>query len=135
MLAGFTDELLKLGAGALDHVPRLPPDINTLTELTDAIRHQGERVLGYRNVALPVSVLGDLERRGFRPTRLATPLPGERLFSKTWRKGKLHAHRLGDEYFLHLDRIAPSQSLRDALSHFRQEGIPSLKQRMLEERR
>jgi hypothetical protein len=133
-VSAFRDELAKIGAGLLDTVPRVNEGIDSLISLRDAIRTRGQEVLGHRNVAVPAQVFASLMGQGFTPTRLATPLPGEKFFRKTWRKGQLHAHQIGDEYFVHLDRVAPTKGLRQALTHFRDEGWPSLKKRLLEER-
>jgi hypothetical protein len=59
----------------------------------------------HKQIAVPVKAVGDLKRLGFRTDPMfAIPLPGEKWFSKTWRKGKLHAHRRGPFYVIHADK-------------------------------
>lgn len=58
----------------------------------------------------------DLKGLGFKPTRLAIPLPGERLGAKSWRAGKLHAHKMGDIFLVHQDASAPN-SIKGFIQH------------------
>jgi len=58
----------------------------------------------HKQIAVPAKALGDLTRHGFKVDPMfAIPLPGERWFSKTWRKGRLHAHLRGPYYVIHAD--------------------------------
>ena len=78
----------------------------------------------------------DLVEMGFKATRVATPLPGEKALSKTWRAGKLHAHKQGPFFLMHQDKAAPMGRLGylnpQAISHGLKEGIPSLIKRIKE---
>ena len=89
------------------------------------------KVLGYSNIA--VGNMPDLEELGFRKTRVATPLPGEKFFTPTWRKGDIHIHKLGPIHLVHRDKHAPDKylSLR-GLKHGVTEGIPSMIKRIRE---
>ena len=149
--SAFSDELEKialeglrpLGKGDVGVQVRLPI-INRLPKDPDKARArlikavQGKNVLsvlGYKNVVVPEKAMPDMKAMGFRPTRIATPLPGERLLSTSYRAGRLHAHKIGPAYFVHQDKSSPTSdkgsyfSFR-AISHGLREGIPSIIKRM-----
>jgi len=58
----------------------------------------------------------DLQGLGFEPTRLAIPLPGERVGATSWRAGELHAHKQGPVFLVHKDESAPG-TVAGTLSH------------------
>lgn len=68
----------------------------------------------------------DLKRLGFKPTRIAIPLPGERLATKTYRAGRLHAHKFGDMFLVHADSSAPN-SIRAFFKHTIEDTSKALK--------
>lgn len=68
----------------------------------------------------------DLRRLGFKPTRIAIPLPGERLATKTYRAGRLHAHKFGDMFLVHADASAPD-SIRGFINHTIEDTSKALK--------
>lgn len=70
----------------------------------------------------------DLGGMGFKPTRLAIPIPGEGLGATSWRAGSLHAHKQGPVFLVHKDRSTPD-SLAGVMSHL-DEALPALKKRL-----
>ena len=153
--ASFSDELIKIASsefkplsakdGAVQ-VRATLPIIRRLSKNPERARQSIERtlarddlpsVLGYKNVVVPASRMPDLASMGFRPTRIATPLPGERLLSTSYRAGTLHAHKIGPAFFIHQDKHAPTNkrgsylNLR-AVKHAISEGVPSLRKRFKE---
>jgi hypothetical protein len=129
--SAFTDELLKIAeAGAIPVVSRIPMDADKAFEtIKKRIDKSGRDILGHPNVAVPVERFGDLTQHGFKKTRLAVPLPGERLGAPSWRKDDLHAHRSGEHYLMHKDKIAPRGALQ-SMRHLVREGIPASRLRM-----
>lgn len=68
-----------------------------------AISNVEKSTWSHPNVAIPAEQL-DLKRFGFKPTRLAIPLPGERWGTTSWRSGTLHAHKRGPVFLVHDDK-------------------------------
>ena len=58
----------------------------------------------------------DLASLGFKPTRMALPLPGERIGTTSWRSGPLHAHKMHEMFLVHKDGAGPS-GFMDTLQH------------------
>lgn len=130
----FSDELTKIAQemGALPRIHRLPRDTERALESLQRRAAESKReILGHSSVAVPVKRLGDLEEWGFKKTRLAVPLPGERPGTPSWRRGQLHAHKAGDYFVFHNDSIEP-QGLRNAIKHTFKEGVPAVKKRLRE---
>lgn len=94
-------------------------------------RKKGQDILGHRNVVIPENVMGDVGSLGFKPTRLAVPLPGEPVGATTWRRGDLHLHKMGPLYFAHQDKTVP-KGLVATLRHGIVEGTPALRKRFRE---
>jgi len=153
--SAFTDELVKiatvgfkpLGAGHVGvQIKAQLPIVNELSktpgkakrQLISALNNKDvPTVLGYRNVVVPESTMPDMKAMGFEPTRLATPLPGERPLTTSYRAGRLHAHKLGPAYLVHQDKRAPMSKGRGYLStkavkHGLYEGVPSIIKRVKE---
>jgi hypothetical protein len=111
-----------------------------LMQLTDPEKSRSRPVLGYRNVAVLERELAPyLDSLGFKPTRIATPLPGEAPLAKTWRSGKLHLHKQGPVFLAHQDDVDPKAGRLgylslEGLKHGVTEGVPSLAKRMFERR-
>jgi hypothetical protein len=102
-------------------------------QLIDAmgqVRGGDQKVLGYANVAVHEKLMPSLKRMGFEPTRIATPLPGEKPFTTTWRSGRLHAHKQGPFFLVHQDKVVPKGFGPSAIKHGLAEGIPSLIKRL-----
>ena len=74
-----------------------------------------ESTWSHPNVAVLASQL-NLKAMGFKPSKLAVPLPGEGWFKKTWRSGVLHAHKAGPFYVMHAD-VTPVDTVRSAIRH------------------
>ncbi len=68
----------------------------------------------------------DLKALGFKPTRLAIPIPGERIGTVSWRAGPFHAHKMGDVFLVHKDESAPD-SVRGFLRHTVKDTTKTLK--------
>jgi hypothetical protein len=66
-----------------------------------------------------------LKHYGFKGDRMAIPLPGKKLFGKTWRSGQLHAHKIGPMYLMHRDKVDPYRSLYDTIKHNIKEAVPA----------
>lgn len=89
------------------------------------VKQSPARVLGHRTIAVREKGLPPLEQLGFRKTRLAVPLPGEKgLLPVSYRKGHIHAHDMGDTLLMHTDKIAPEGFVK-SLHHGVVEGIPA----------
>jgi len=152
---GFAEELLKLAKEQLKYraaqgaliakgipiagrMPKKPEAIQKRLEtLTDPNQNKVTKILGYANVAIPKDKLPPLEELGFKPTRIATPLPGEKMFATSYRKGKLHAHQMGPVYLMHQDTHDPRKGRMGYVSiggikHGVTEGIPSIVKRIKE---
>lgn len=143
---GFFDELIKIAEAyrAVRGVEdRLRKDIPVLSlgkkvdpekavdRITKAIESSKAKVLGHDNIAVRTQAVPSLERLGFKPTRLAVPLPGERgLAPVSYRRGRIHAHRMGDFTLMHHDKIAPAQGMVQAIQHWFQEGLPASVERI-----
>lgn len=139
----FSEELLKIAKQKLDYrsvddaeiassIPfvKVRKGKSVLNEIDKATKREDiPKILGYGNVALKVSDAPNLTELGFKPTRIATPLPGEKPFAVSWRKGKLHAHRMGPFYLMHQDKHDVSSSKINALRHGIREGVPSIVKR------
>ena len=127
----FRDELCKIAEG--DTVPLvkwLPRDPEkSLQRIRDKIDQSPKKILGHKNVAVSVKRMGDLERFGFKKTRLAVPLPGERIGAHTWRKDDVHAHLVDKHYLIHRDKTIPKGILNSIL-HAVKEGIPAAARRV-----
>lgn len=158
--ASFADELQKIAEAQSDYkrvrvgdrtvllrkgvpvVGRLPKDPEKATnKIQQLIRSERAKhsVLGYRNVAIRENAM-DPEAMGFKQTRMATPLPGEGLFSKTWRRGVIHAHKQGPLYLVHEDVDAPHHPEhgywhRKAIRHAVKEGLPTMAKRFWKSQR
>jgi hypothetical protein len=146
---GYAEELFKLAAlqyrkaqgvdiaKGIPIVSRMPKTTKAIQKRLEALTSDNEKakkVLGYTNVAVPKKALPPLEELGFKPTRIATPLPGEKPLTISWRKGKLHAHQLGPIYLMHQDKHDPKGKLGylslAGLKHGITEGLPSMMKRM-----
>lgn len=131
----FSDELVKIATEPVDSIPiigRLPQDADQALEtIKRRIDKSKKTIIGHKNVAIPVKRLGDLERHGFKKTRWAVPLPGERIGTPSWRKEELHAHRMGEHYLMHKDQIVPHRAI-DAVKHWFKEGLPATRKRIRE---
>lgn len=153
--AAFADEFVKIAAGGFKplgagHVGvqiRVElPVVNKLSKSPEAAKKQLIRalnnkdvpaVLGYRNVVVLKGVMPNLKAMGFRPTRIATPLPGERPLTISYRSGRLHAHKLGPAFLVHQDKESPMGKgggylSMKALRHGLREGVPSIIKRVKE---
>jgi len=149
----FSDELVKIANSRLiaegekklllhagiPLVGRLPKDPEKARERLGMLveSEKAHPVLGYKNVAVRESAMPDLAAMGFKPTRIATPLPGEKAFTTSWRSGTLHTHKLGPLYMVHKDKAAPNAGRFGYFSvagvkHGITEGIPSLVKRLRE---
>lgn len=145
--SAFSDELVKIAeelayrkahgielAEGIPLVRRLSQAPEKAREqLLRATKKSGKKVLGYANVAVHEDMMPSMKELGFKRTRVATPLPGERPFSVTWRSGKLHAHKQGPFFLLHQDKHDPLAkggyiSLK-GVKHGLKEGVPSLVRR------
>ena len=69
----------------------------------------------HAQVAVPKDKL-NLEELGFKETRMAIPLPGEKWFTPSYRRGELHAHEADQYYLIHKDSVAPG-SVLSGLKH------------------
>lgn len=125
--------LLRRGVPLVGKLPKNPD--RAVQKLHSVIRSERakHKTLGYSNVAVRQGAL-DLKASGFKPTRLATPLPGEGLLSTTWRRGPLHVHKQGPLYLVHEDKEAPydpetGYMNRAAIRHAFKEGLPSMVKR------
>lgn len=140
----FLDELLKIATeykkvrGATSQLRQDIP-LMQLRGKVDAARVTGRiaqavsksqgKVLGHATVALATKQLPQLPEMGFKPTRLAVPLSGETgLLPKSYRKGQLHGHQVGDLTLFHLDQTVPS-GLK-TIKHGIVEGTPALMKRV-----
>lgn len=107
-----------------------------LLKATDSSKSKAKKIFGYANVAVHEAKMPDLKEMGFKRTRIATPLPGERALSNTWRSGKLHAHKQGPFFLLHQDEEAPMGRFGylnpKAIKHGVKEGLPSMIKRISE---
>lgn len=107
-----------------------------LLKATSPARKKAKKVLGYANVAVHEDMMPDLKEMGFKATRIATPLPGERVLSRTWRAGKLHVHKQGPFFLVHQDKESPMGRFGylnpKALKHGLTEGVPSMIKRIKE---
>lgn len=133
--SAFVDEMVKIAesSSSVPLIKRLPRDADEAMEhIKRRIDKSPTALLGHPSVAIPVKRLGDLEGRGFSVTRLAVPLPGERIGAPTWRKGSLHAHRLGEHYLMHKDKVPPIGGPIRAIKHAITEGIPATRKRLQE---
>lgn len=71
----------------------------------------------------------NLESLGFSPTRLAIPLPGERIGTTSWRSGDMHAHKQGPVYLVHQDESSPG-SILGVLQHAVTDVPPAVVKRL-----
>jgi hypothetical protein len=104
--------------------------------LMQSVQQVKSSTWSHPQVAVPVAAAGDLRRLGFKvDPGFAIPLPGEKWFSKTWRKGKLHAHRRGPYYLIHADKSPgmPSslKGLVSTAKHIVQDVPPALYKRLM----
>lgn len=131
--AAFADELSKIAEeGRLSAIRRLPADSSkAIARIGEKIDSSRSKILGFPSVAVPVKALGDLKDHGFKETRVAVPLPWEPPGTPSWRKGNLHAHKMGDYFVMHKDEIAPSGVIA-GVRHWAHEGLPALKKRFVE---
>lgn len=127
----FSDELQKIAEErSVSAVKRLPRDKEkALDTISRRIDRSKDTILGFPSVAVPLKYLGDLKDHGFKKTRLAVPLPWERAGAPSWRRGQLHAHRKGEHFVFHKDRIAP-KGVVAAIKHWAHEGVPAMRERM-----
>lgn len=120
-------------AGSIPLIHRLPQDADAALESIKRRIDKSERaILGHPNIAVPIKRLGELEQYGFKRTRLAVPLPGERIGTPSWRKDELHAHRVGEHYLMHKDAIPPQRGPLTAVKHWLKEGLPATRERLRE---
>lgn len=118
----------------LPYLSRVPSNPDVLKKyILDKLRSpkgKSYKYLGYPTVAMDAkNVLPKLEELGATATRLAVPMPGNRPFSKSWRVGSLHVHKLGPILLAHEDKITPSGVL-SSISHGVKEGIPAVVKRI-----
>lgn len=128
----FSDELIKIAesAGTIPVFSKLPNDADRALEaIKRKVRTSKVSVLGHKTVAVPRKAFGDIASKGFEKTRLAVPLPGERIGTPSWRRGQLHAHSKDDYYLFHEDEHAPQKGFTSAIRHAIKEGIPASKKR------
>lgn len=84
----------------------------------------------HSQIAIPATI--DLAKlTGAQKTRLAIPLPGERIGAVSTRLGRLHSHERGPVQLVHLDEHAPQTGLRARVEHV-PETYRSAKKRFLE---
>ncbi len=134
--AGYAGVEIKAKLPILEKLPKKPEAAKK--RIIKALEDKDvPAILGYRNVVVPEKQMPDMKAMGFKPTRLATPLPGERPLTISYRAGRLHAHRLGPAYLVHQDKHAPMGkgggylSLK-AVRHGLREGVPSIIKRIRE---
>ncbi|MHA2333738.1 MAG: hypothetical protein ACXAEU_17060 [Candidatus Hodarchaeales archaeon] len=115
-------------------INKLPTDVSKMLKKIDnrLMREQKttkSRILGHANVAVRKEAIPELESIGFKPTRISVPLPGEKVFNTSWRRGKLHVHEQGPMYFIHKDTHAPKGVL-STTKHLVTEGVPATIRRL-----
>ena len=113
----------------LQSIPKDPnAAVKTLLKRIDQVK---DTTWSHPQIAVPVERMGDLSRLGFKTDPfLAIPLPGEQWLSKTWRRGRLHAHRRGPYYILHADKNPGfPRSLAD-VKHLIEDVPPALLRRL-----
>jgi hypothetical protein len=110
----------------------LPKDPEkALAALHAGVKGVKETTWSHAQIAVPVKSVGDLRRLGFKTDPFfAIPLPGEKWFSKTWRHGKLHAHRRGPFYVIHADRNPGFPKSLSDLKHLIEDVPPALLARL-----
>jgi hypothetical protein len=97
--------------------------------------HDPEKgIIGFKNIAFPVSALPEPEKAGFKKTRIAVPLPGESIGTPSWRRGELHMHKKEPYYVIHRDVTAPTRGPFEAVKHWFTEGVPATIRRFTTER-
>jgi len=68
----------------------------------------------------------NLKELGFKVDRMNIPLPGRKLFGKSYRSGKLHAHDIGPAYLVHEDEVDPyRKGVLSVVKHNLKEGGPA----------
>lgn len=136
MLRFMADELLKIAAegniyrkvqgGMLDReVPVLrtvPQDDAGRKKLIEAIEGSANTRWSHPQVAVRKM---DLEGLGFKPTRMAIPLPGEAPGTTSWRSGELHAHKSGPVFLVHKD-AKPPKGVIGNIRHFIEDVPPAI---------
>jgi hypothetical protein len=110
-------------------LPRLPKDHEKARSLLETTirgttsEHWTHPQVAVRN--LPLKAMG------FKPTRLAIPLAGEKWFTPSYRSGRLHAHKMGPFYLVHEDGDAPD-SVAQAVGHLIKDVPKPLARRLFE---
>jgi len=131
---------LKKGVPVVSRLPRNPD--KAAEKIRRVIRSERAKhsVLGYKTVAFREKEVPNPKKMGFTPTRLATPLPGERLGSVSWRRGTVHMHKQGPLYLAHEDVDDPRHPKwgywhGKAIRHSLREGVPSMVKRYWKQQR
>ena len=111
------DDYRKTHGVLLDkEIPILQLPIKGAREVLEtAIRATHQDRWTHPQVAVPRKTF-DLTALGFKPTRFAVPLPGEKTWTTSWRSGRLHAHAVGPFFLVHEDNDAPT-GVRGWLRH------------------
>lgn len=131
---GNKNVYLQKGVPIMSRLPKNPD--KAASKIQSVIRSERAKhsIFGYKTVAFRENEMPSPTSMGFKPTRLATPLPGERLGSTTWRKGTVHVHKQGPLYLAHEDVDAPNHPKwgywhGKAIRHALREGLPSMVKR------
>lgn len=110
---------------------KLAPD-KALARISKAVDKSRGRILGHETVAVRTSQMPSVKTMGFKPTRLAVPLSGEKgLFPVSYRKGRVHGHQVGGLTLFHHDKMPP-EGIKTVV-HGLTEGIPALIKRFQKE--
>ena len=109
----------------LRRIPKDPAKARAFLE--KKIRGTTQENWSHPQVAIPVSALDLSQLDGYSKTRLSIPLPGEALFTPSYRMGKLHAHERGPVYLMHEDESEPG-GIRSTLEHI-PEAITAIRKR------
>jgi hypothetical protein len=120
-----TADFRDVGDVLLDTAVPLLSGIISRKKLEKALR-SGPPQEGWSHRQVAVRQL-PLEKLKFEMTRLALPVPGERLFTPTWRSGRLHAHLNGSLFLIHEDGVAPQDGLCATAKHLLHDVPPALK--------
>lgn len=125
-IAGEGQIYRKIKGGLLDkQIPLLrtvPKGEKGRQRLLDAIENSNNTRWSHPQVAVKKL---DLEEHGFEPTRLALPLPGESVGTRTWRSRELHAHKSGPIYLVHKD-AHPPKSIYGNIKHVVKDVPPAI---------
>jgi uncharacterized protein YycO len=89
-------------------VLRLPKE-NSTEHLEEILKNVKPGFWSHAQIAVPKKGV-NLAELGFKKTRMAIPLPGEKWFTPSYRAGKLHAHDAEGFYLIHEDKADPNRS-------------------------